>query len=144
MQKTDTNLKGILSDTFSIYMMTYAVHWNYCGTNFYSVHKMTEQQYTELNKAIDDIAERLRAMKEDAPISLAEILDQAQLKELKSQSVSLETLTTLAKSHRNLSKKCIQAAETAEEVKDFVTHDMLVARAGIHDKFAWMLESYHK
>ena len=80
------HLKRVLADTFVLYMKTYVVHWNYTGANFFSVHKLTEGQYQELAEAIDTIAERIRAIGTEAPISLSDVLDTADLKEMSDDS----------------------------------------------------------
>jgi starvation-inducible DNA-binding protein len=61
-------------------MMTYTVHWNFEGPNFFSVHKLTEGQYEALALAVDEIAERIRALGFVAPISLDEVLQSNNLK----------------------------------------------------------------
>lgn len=145
-EKNDFNkVKRVLSDTFVLYMKTYAVHWNFTGPNFFSVHKLTEGQYQELAEAVDEIAERLKAMGYEAPISLEDILAASDLKEITSSKMSPSSMIEdLARSHDLLAKRAKEAAETAEESKDHFTHDMMVARIGAHEKAAWMIKSLLK
>lgn len=136
-------LKLVLADTFVLYMKTYAVHWNYQGAKFFSVHKLTEQHYGELAEAIDEIAERIRAKGDEAPISLSDVLSSADLTEFKGHSASGDkALQSLAANHSLLAKKCKEAAEELDKAGDPFSHDMLVARIGAHDKAAWMLQSF--
>ncbi|PIS10898.1 MAG: DNA starvation/stationary phase protection protein, partial [Bdellovibrio sp. CG10_big_fil_rev_8_21_14_0_10_47_8] len=58
---SDMDLRTFLSQTFVVYMKTYALHWNYEGPRFYGVHHLTEMQYQDMAEAIDQIAERMRA-----------------------------------------------------------------------------------
>ncbi|MBY0316786.1 MAG: DNA starvation/stationary phase protection protein [Bdellovibrionales bacterium] len=135
-------LKTVLADTFVLYMKTYAVHWNYQGSKFFSVHKLTEMHYQELAEAIDEIAERIRAKGDEAPVALASILDSADLAEMKNSKVHGDkALAELVASHMTLAGKAKEAAEALEE-KDRFSADMLTARIGAHEKAAWMLRSF--
>lgn len=136
------DLRSFLSQTFVIYMKTYALHWNYVGPKFFSVHKMTEEQYEELAGAVDLMAERMRALGDEAPVSLKQILEHADLREFTRVSNGESAIRELAKSHRLVSELAKKTAEAAEKANDLFTHDLLVARVGVHDKFAWMLESF--
>lgn len=138
-------MQQVLGDTFVLYMKTYAVHWNYTGTNFFSVHKMTEGQYQELAEAVDLIAERIRAMGHEAPISLSSILNSADLNEIKKENISAGVmLEELVKGNELLSKRAKEAAKVCEENEDPFGHDMMAARVGAHDKAHWMLKSLLK
>lgn len=135
------NLIHFVSETFTLYMKTYAVHWNYHGPKFYGVHHMTEEHYKELAEAIDVMAERLRAKGYKAPVSLEQIIKNSDLKEFQDVAAD-KSIKELAQAHRSLSALAKTCAEDADEAGDLFTHDMLVARIGVHDKFAWMLESF--
>lgn len=135
-------LRTVLSDTFILYMKTYAVHWNYTGSNFFSIHKLTEAQYTELAEAIDEIAERVRALGHETPISLTNMLESGDLKEIKNAHISAAAmLQDLTKSHDLLAKRAKEAADAAEKADDDFSNDMMVARIGAHQKALWMLRS---
>ncbi|HMN67292.1 MAG TPA: DNA starvation/stationary phase protection protein [Bdellovibrionales bacterium] len=144
-ESTGSNeLKRVLADTFVLYMKTYAVHWNFKGPRFFSVHKLTEEHYGELAEAIDEIAERIRAKGVDAPVSLEDILAQADLSEMKRQenATSDRALTELIAGHELLAKRAKEAAEVLDEAGDLFSCDMMTARIGAHDKAAWMLRSF--
>lgn len=143
--KQGDHLKLVLADTFVLYMKTYAVHWNYKGAKFFSVHKLTELQYEELALAIDEIAERIRARDDEAPISLSNILASADLKELHVHEASNDSaIKDLCESHNLLSQRAKEAAEHYNQVGDLFSMDMMVKRIGSHDKAFWMLKSFLK
>lgn len=134
-------LSKFLADSFVLYMKTYAVHWNYQGPKFFAVHKLTEEQYGEMAKAIDELAERIRAKRDEAPFSLKEMLQNADLDELNHDGGrSDRSVRNLAESHQALSLEATKAIEELED-SDPYTVDMLTARVGAHDKAAWMLRS---
>lgn len=136
-------LKLVLADTFVLYMKTYAVHWNYQGPKFFSVHKLTEEHYEQLAEAIDEIAERIRALGQAAPISLETILANSDLEEMrKSNAADDQSLLDLISSHSLLAKRAHQAADMAEAAGDLFSQDMMIGRIGEHDKAVWMLQSF--
>lgn len=144
-QNSLASLQRVLSDTFILYMKTYAVHWNFTGPNFFSIHKLTEGQYEELAEAVDEIAERVRALGHEAPISLGDILDSGDLKEIKSGKASSGTmLEELYKSHELLAKRAKEAVDATNAAGDDFSNDMMIGRIGAHQKAAWMLKSLLK
>lgn len=137
-------LKLVLADTFVLYMKTYAVHWNYQGPKFFSVHKLTEEHYEQLAEAIDEIAERIRALGHAAPISLETILANSDLEEMRKGNAAGgdQSLLDLISSHSLLAKRAHQAADMAEAAGDLFSQDMMIGRIGEHDKAVWMLQSF--
>ena len=55
-------LEKILADSYALYLKTQNYHWNVTGAEFTSLHLLFESQYTELAEAIDEIAEKIRAL----------------------------------------------------------------------------------
>lgn len=136
-------LKLVLADTFILYMKTYAVHWNYKGAKFFSVHKLTEEHYQEMACAIDEIAERIRAIGDEAPISLSSILKSGDLNEMKGQSAGDDAaLKELVDGHMILARRAKDAAQRLETEGDLFSNDMMISRIGAHEKAAWMLKSF--
>ena len=66
-------LAALLADSYSLYLKTHNFHWNVTGPQFNTLHEMFETQYTELAIAVDDIAERIRALGVKAPGSYSGI-----------------------------------------------------------------------
>lgn len=59
------------SPTYTLYLKTHNFHWNVTGPMFQSLHLMFEQHYNEMWMAVDQIAERIRALGHKAPGSYA-------------------------------------------------------------------------
>jgi starvation-inducible DNA-binding protein len=134
-------LKTFLADTYLLLAKTQACHWNARGPNFIGIHKLTEEQYNELFAAIDDLAERVRALDTDAPFSLAEMLRLATLEEATQVHGLDDAIRMLVTDNKAMSERARDLALDADEQDDLVTHDMLVARIEVHDKAAWLLRS---
>ena len=60
-------LSRLLADSYTLYLKTHNYHWNVTGPLFNTLHLMFETQYTELSAAVDQIAERIRALGMPAP-----------------------------------------------------------------------------
>ena len=60
-------LNVLLANSYTLYLKTHNYHWNVTGPMFNTLHLMFEQQYTELAAAVDQIAERIRALGAFAP-----------------------------------------------------------------------------
>ncbi|HJQ93849.1 MAG TPA: ferritin-like domain-containing protein, partial [Candidatus Thermoplasmatota archaeon] len=57
-------LHEALAATTQLYRDTHLAHFNVTGPSFPQLHQLFEQQYTELWEAIDQLAERVRALGE--------------------------------------------------------------------------------
>jgi starvation-inducible DNA-binding protein len=134
-------LKTFLADTYLLLAKTQSVHWNARGPNFIGIHKLTEEQYNELFAAIDELAERVRALDADAPFSLAEMQRIATLEEATQVHKLDDAIRMLVTDNKAMSERARDLALDADEQDDLVTHDMLVARIEVHDKAAWLLRS---
>ena len=134
-------LKTFLADTYVLLAKTQSCHWNARGPNFIGIHKLTEEQYNELFQAIDELAERVRALDADAPFSLVEMLRLATLEEATQVHRLDDAIRMLVTDNKAMGERARELALDADEQDDLVTHDMLVARIEVHDKAAWLLRS---
>ena len=73
-EKLKNELTVLLSSTYALLVKTQNFHWNVEGEGFYSLHKLFEEQYQNLFKSIDTIAERLKALNFRAIGSMSEFL----------------------------------------------------------------------
>ena len=64
-QKSNEVIEGlqtILADSYALMAQTHLAHWNVEGQNFFQLHVAFQAQYQELFSAVDELAERLRAL----------------------------------------------------------------------------------
>lgn len=141
-QKVGKELGKVLADEYTLYLKTHNFHWNVRGPHFHALHNLFEEQYTELALAVDEIAERIRALGVDAPGSYRVFGDMASIKEAPdTPPEALKMADQLAHDHEAVAKTCRNTLKIAEEAEDEVTVDMMVERMTVHDKAAWMLRS---
>lgn len=139
---TVAGLKGFLANTYVLMTKTQACHWNATGPGFIGMHKLTEEQYRELFLAVDDLAERIRALGAPAPRSASEMMELATLEELQGEVDVKGAYEVLARDNTTLASRARELAEAADDAGDLATHDMLVHRIEVHDKAAWLLRSH--
>lgn len=130
-----------LANTYVLYHKTHAYHWNVTGPLFYSVHKLTEKQYKDMFKAIDDIAERIRALGFPAPVGLKNYDSAATVDDATGIPEAGAMLRELALDNQHVAKAMREVVEKAEEIGDTYTADFITDRIGTHEEFAWMLNS---
>lgn len=137
-------LQETLADSFVLYFKTHSFHWNVEGPHFHSLHGMFEEQYTEQWTALDEIAERIRALGEYAPMSYGEISRHAEMSETEKKLSAMDMVKTLAEDNLALVSKLQAATEIAQEAGDEATADLFIGRTTVHEKNAWMLNSTAK
>jgi starvation-inducible DNA-binding protein len=134
-------LSRLLADTYTLYVKTHNFHWNVTGPLFNTLHQMFEQQYTELATAVDEIAERIRALGFPAPGSYAQFGDLTSIKEETGLPSAEEMIAQLAKDQEIVARTAREVFPVADRANDEPTADLLTQRMQIHEKTAWMLRS---
>ena len=134
-------LSRLLADSYTLYLKTHNYHWNVTGPQFNTLHQMFEQQYTELAVAVDEIAERIRALGIRAPGSYAEFSDLTQIDEGVGTEDANEMIRQLVLGQETVARTAREAFPAAEDARDEPTADLLTQRMQIHEKNAWMLRS---
>lgn len=134
-------LSVLLADTYTLYLKTHNYHWNVTGPMFQTLHTLFETQYNELALAVDDIAERIRALGEFAPGSYKEYAKLTNIKEADGIPAAEEMIKDLVKGQEAIAKTARSIVPVADEASDEVTLDLLTQRMTVHEKTAWMLRS---
>lgn len=143
--KTETaeKLGVVLASSYVLQLKLQNFHWNVTGPNFGPLHELFGAQYTEVSTAIDEIAERIRALDEISPGSFAQF---GKLSEVADAPPSPpnhnEMIRILAEDHETLSKVCSDTGSFADDNDDTATGDLMNGRIMAHDKAAWMLRSH--
>jgi starvation-inducible DNA-binding protein len=134
-------LKKLLADTYTLYLKTHGYHWNVEGPHFQQLHALFMQQYTEMWTAVDELAERIRALGKFAPASYSEMAALSSIKEEKGQPDWRDMVTNLARGHEEVAKSAREVLRVAEEIGDDATADVVTPRITLHEKTAWMLRA---
>ena len=134
-------LSKVLADTYTLYLKTHNYHWNVRGPMFHSLHTMFETQYNELALAVDEIAERIRALGELAPGSYSEFAKLASIPEGNSRNDAQAMIRELVEGQEAVVRTCRALFPAVDEANDEPTNDLLTTRMQTHEKNAWMLRS---
>lgn len=140
-QEIAKGLSILLANSFSLYMKTHNFHWNVSGPMFQTLHTLFQTQYTELWTALDNIAERIRALDEFAPGTFSEYLKLSSVPEAKGVPNAQHMILALLEGHEELARTARSIFPSAEEGNDEATLDLLTQRIQLHEKTAWMLRS---
>ncbi len=134
-------LSRLLADSYTLYLKTHNYHWNVVGPMFNTLHLMFEEQYTELALAVDQIAERIRALGERAPGSYREFLELSSVEEESERPDAEEMIRQLVIGQETVVRTSREVFPSVEAANDEPTADLLTQRMQVHEKTAWMLRS---
>ena len=134
-------LSRLLADTYTLYLKTHNFHWNVTGPMFQTLHLMFETQYNELALAVDQIAERIRALGYPAPGTYAEYAKLSSIKEDSGVPKAQDMIRLLVQGQEAVVRTARSIFPSAEEANDEPTADLLTQRMQVHEKTAWMLRS---
>jgi len=141
-RKTIANkISLLLADTYTLYLKTHNFHWNVTGPMFSTLHQMFEEQYTELALAVDEIAERIRALGEPAPGSYAQFSVLSSIEEADGVPTARQMIKQLADDQDTVVRIARETVEITSAAGDEVSTDLLIQRMQVHEKTAWMLRA---
>lgn len=135
-------LSHFLSDTAVLYVKTLNFHWNMEGREFFMYHRLLQEQYEELQEAIDDLAERIRMLGRPSPGSMKKFLELSCIKESDKELSAEKMVQMLVDDHEALIEHCHSLIQFTDEKKDQGTSDLLIERIRSHSKQAWLLRSH--
>lgn len=134
-------LSKLLADSYTLYLQTHNFHWNVTGPQFRELHLMFEEHYTELSTAVDDIAERIRALGVAAPGTYKAFSALSAIEEVDGVPSATEMVTLLTKAHEQVIKTCRAVLKLAQDADDESTASLASDRMVVHEKTAWMLRA---
>lgn len=134
-------LAKLLADTYTLYLKTHNYHWNVTGPLFSTLHTLFEQQYMELAAAVDEIAERIRALGSAAPGSYQAYAKLTGIQEETGVPKAEDMIRQLKADQETLVRTARSIFPGVEAAHDEPTADLLTRRMEVHEKNAWMLRS---
>ncbi len=137
-------LKRLLADSYTLYLQTHNFHWNVTGPRFHDLHVLFEEHYTELAVAVDDIAERVRALGAVAPGTYREFAKLSNIEETEDVPSADDMVAILTASHEAVVRTCREVLKLAQDADDESSLALISDRMRIHEKTAWMLRSMLK
>lgn len=146
--KTDTRLVDslnlVLADSYALMALTHLAHWNVEGPDFFELHKAFQEQYENLFEAVDEIAERVRALDAYAIGGLNKLARTANMEEFGPTMPQKDFVASLIVAHEKVMDDAKATREIAGERNDLETQDLMIKRIQWHQKTVWMLKSVLK
>ncbi|MDP1896904.1 MAG: Dps family protein [Sulfurimicrobium sp.] len=140
-KKIVQGLSALLSDSYTLYLMTHNFHWNVTGPPFNRLLLMFMAQYTEQWNALDLIAERIRALGHPAPGTYKEFVKLASIKEVEGVPKADDMIRHLVSAQEATARTARKLFPVVDAANDQPTADLLTQRMEVHEKTAWMLRS---
>jgi len=135
-------LEKALANSYALMIKTHNYHWNVEGPNFVGLHNLFETQYKDLFTAIDELAERLRALGCPAPGGLRAFSGLTSIPDAPDGKQEARAMVQdLIDSRRKMLEDDRALLGAAEATDDQVTVDMITGRIGQNEKDIWMLRS---
>jgi starvation-inducible DNA-binding protein len=137
-------LNLVLADSYALMALTHLAHWNIEGSDFFPLHKIFQEQYENLFEAVDEIAERVRALDVLAIGGLGVLAKRAEMEEFKSPLPQKDYVAGLIVAHEKVVDDALRVRNEAGAASDLQTQDLMIKRLQWHEKTLWMLKSYLK
>ena len=132
-----------LADEVTLYTKIRKFHWNVAGESFMELHKLFQEQYTELEETIDEIAERINKLGGKSIGTMHEFLKITSIKE--SPNVypnQREMMKELLDDHETIVKEFRKNIDKSNENKDAGTADFFTVLMQQHETMSWILRRY--
>lgn len=137
-------LNSLLADMADLISQSKFAHWNVRGPNFFSYHKLFEDVSQPLEDTEDELAERITTLGGVAKGTIRQAAHSSSLKEIAHDNSSEEfLLSELIENYAAFANKCRASIDSAEQMGDAVTADMLTELTAAADKSLWLLEAHH-
>lgn len=136
------NLTVVLANEMLLYVKTRKFHWNVYGNSFMELHKLFENQYSDLEQVIDEVAERITKLGGKAIGTMKEFIDHSILKESPKYDDQTDMIKELLADHEAILKQLRDFIKEIEETNDYGTADFLTGILQKHEAKAWILRKY--
>lgn len=137
-------LNQTLADSYVLMANTHYAHWNVEGAGFFTLHKAFHEHYEDLFEAVDELAERVRALDAYAVGGLSRFARDSGIDELSSPMAAKDFVAALIEGHEKTATDLLSLRHAAEQAGDLETQDLAIKRIQTHQKTLWMLKSYLK
>ncbi|RCW48351.1 Dps family protein [Paenibacillus prosopidis] len=146
MSSTTATLQEVLNKQIAnlnvMYTKLHNYHWYVKGHQFFTLHLKFEELYNEVALHIDDLAERLLAIKGLPMARMVDYLNYSSVKEATGTENADQMVTTIAQDFSIMIVELRGGMALSESLNDDTTADMLLAIHTSLEKHVWMLNSF--
>lgn len=131
-----------VADWNILFVKLHNFHWNVKGPAFFTLHMKFEEFYNEAALHIDEIAERILALKGTPIASMKEYLEVSSVSEATGKEDANEMVQEIANDFSKMIIELKKGMGIAEEEDDEISSDMLLAIHTVLEKHVWMLHAF--
>ncbi len=131
-----------VADWNVLFVKIHNFHWYVKGPTFFTLHEKFEELYNEAAVHIDEIAERILALKGEPVATMKDYLEVSTVKEATGKEDALGMVRSLVEDFSAMIKELQAGMEIAQEAGDEPTSDMLLAIHTELQKHVWMLSAF--
>jgi starvation-inducible DNA-binding protein len=142
--KTGTKLNELLANYQIYYQNLRNFHWNISGENFFVLHEKFEELYNDARLKIDEIAERILTLRLRPMSTLAAYLDASKIEEAGKVKDTHKMVDTILDNHRLLISCMRDVLDTAGNINDEGTIDLIGGFLSELEKTSWMLDAWRQ
>jgi len=137
-------LSIVLANEVVLYTKTRKFHWNVGGESFMELHKLFENQYTQLEGSIDEVAERISKLGSKTIGTITEFNKISIIKEHPGKyPTSKEMIKELMKDHEIIIIQLrVFIEDCTQNYSDAVSADFLTGLMAQHETISWTLRRY--
>lgn len=126
-----------------LYIKLHNYHWYVKGSQFFTLHAKFQEFYEEAALHVDEIAERLLAVKGQPLAKMSDYLETASIKEASGSETAVEMVDQLIHDFTVIIAELKEGMEAAQGAGDETTADMLLAIHTSLEKHVWMLSAFN-
>lgn len=143
LEQSKKFLSVVLADAVVLYTKTRKFHWNVSGNSFMELHKLFETNYTDLEKIIDDTAERINELGGKTIGTMKEYLELTNLQENpNSYPNQKEMIAELLGDYEKIIIVIRKSITDCGDSTDYGTVDFMTGLLEANEKTAWILRRY--
>jgi starvation-inducible DNA-binding protein len=140
VEEISAALRGLLADTFALYLKTKNFHWHMTGQHFRDYHLLLDEHGDQIFAMTDDIAERARKIGGTTLHSVGDIAKHQRLKDNNEENVSpKEMLSELCADNQALTRYFREAHGTCEKYNDVATASLIEVWIDQTERRTWFL-----
>lgn len=125
-----------------LYVKLHNYHWYVKGPQFFTLHAKFEELYNEAALHVDELAERLLALRGQPVAAMSEILKLASIQEAKGSETAQQMVASIVHDFSLLVDELKVGMECAASAQDETTGDLLLSIHSGLQKHVWMLQAF--
>lgn len=126
-----------------LYVKLHNYHWYVKGSQFFTLHEKFQEFYEEAALHVDEIAERLLAIKGQPVAKMSDYLETSSIKEAEGNETAVEMVDQLIHDFSLIIDELKEGMAAAQDAGDETTADMLLAIHTALEKHVWMLSAFN-